>query len=82
MDMTEVSVARKGQITIPADIRRKFNIEEGMKVEVVEEEGKIAIRRVTSIFDLAGSGSGKGRVAELKSALDEMRDEDTTKERI
>jgi len=80
--MTEVSVTRKGQITIPADIRRKFNIEEGMKVEVVEEEGKIVVRRVASIFDLAGSGRGKGGVPELKSALDEMRNEDATEERI
>lgn len=82
MGMTEVSVTRKGQITIPADIRRKFNIEEGMKVEVVEEEGKIVIRRITSIFDLAGSGSIKGRTSEGKTALDEMRDEDATEERI
>ncbi len=82
MGMTEVSVTRKGQITIPADIRRKFNIEEGMKVEVVEEDGKIVIRRVTSIFDLAGSGRGKGRVSQLKSALDEMRDEDATEEHL
>jgi len=82
MGMTEVSVTRKGQITIPVDIRRKFNIEEGMKVEVVEEEGKIVIRRVTSIFDLAGSGSGKGRASELKSTLDEIREEDATEERF
>jgi len=80
--MTEVSVTRKGQITIPADLRRKFNIGEGMKVEVVEEEGKIVIRRVVSIFDLAGSGSGNGLVSELKSGLDEMRDEDATKDRL
>ncbi len=82
MSMTEVSVTRKGQITIPAEIRRKFNIEEGMKVEVVEEEGKIVVRRVVSIFDLAGSGSGKGQVTELKSALDDMREEDATEERL
>ena len=82
MGMTEVSVTRKGLITIPAEIRRKFNIEEGMKVEVVEEAGKIIVRRVVSIFDLAGSGSGKGQVTELKSALDDMREEDATEERL
>jgi len=76
--MTEVSVTRKGQITIPAQLRRKFNIEEGMKVEVVEEEGKIVVRRVASIFDLAGSGAEKGDVPEIKSKLDRMRDEDAT----
>jgi len=70
--MTIVSVTRKGQITIPADIRRKFKI----------EEGKIVVRRVASIFDLAGSGRGKGRVSEFKAALDEMRDEDAIEERF
>jgi AbrB family looped-hinge helix DNA binding protein len=34
--MTEVSVTRKGQITIPVELRRKFDIEEGSRVEVLE----------------------------------------------
>ena len=58
--MTEVLVTRKGQITIPVEIRRKFGIEEGSRVEVVEEEGMIVIRKRPSIFDLAGGGAGKG----------------------
>ncbi|TSA56597.1 AbrB/MazE/SpoVT family DNA-binding domain-containing protein [bacterium] len=74
--MTEVAVTKKGQITIPVEIRRKFGIEESSKVEVVEEEGKIVIRKRPSIFDLAGSGAGKGSVEELKSMLDQMREED------
>jgi AbrB family looped-hinge helix DNA binding protein len=74
--MTEVVVTRKGQITIPVEIRRKFGIEESSKVEVVEEGGVIVIRKLPSIFDLAGSGAGKGDVEELKRALDQMREED------
>jgi AbrB family looped-hinge helix DNA binding protein len=74
--MTEVLVTRKGQITIPVEIRRKFGIEEGSRVEVVEEEGMIVIRKRPSIFDLAGSGAGKGDVRELKRMLDQMREED------
>ena len=74
--MTEVSVTRKGQITIPVELRRKFGIEERAKVEIVEEEGVIVIRKLPSIFDLAGSGAGKGNVEELKRTLDEMREED------
>ena len=74
--MTEVSVTRKGQITIPVEIRRKFGIEENSKVDVVEEEGVIVIRKRPSIFDLAGSGAGKGDVGELKRMLDQMREED------
>jgi len=74
--MTEVSVTRKGQITIPVELRRKFGIMEGSKVEVVEEEGSIVIRKLQSIFDLAGSGAGKGDVEKLKRMLDQMREED------
>ena len=74
--MTQVSVTRKGQITIPVELRRKFGIEEGAKVEVVEEECGIVVGKLPSIFDLAGSGAGKGDVEELKRMLDEMREED------
>jgi len=74
--MTEGSVTKKGQITIPVTLRRKFRIEEGSKVEVVEEEGNIVIRKLPSIFDLAGSGAGKGDVEKLKRILDQMRAED------
>ncbi len=73
---TEVVVTRKGQITIPVELRRKFGIEESSKVEIVEEEGMIVIRKRPSIFDLAGSGAGKGTVDELKRMLDQMRNED------
>lgn len=74
--MTEVSVTRKGQITIPVELRRKFGIEESSKVEVAEEDGKIVIRKRPSIFDLAGSGAGKGDVEDLKRVLDQMREAD------
>jgi len=74
--MTEVSVTRKGQITIPVKLRRKFGIEEGSRVEVLEEEGMILIRKAPSIFDPAGSGGGKANVEALKKMLDQMREED------
>ncbi|MHC3129117.1 MAG: AbrB/MazE/SpoVT family DNA-binding domain-containing protein [Candidatus Bathyarchaeota archaeon] len=76
LSMTEVSVTRKGQITIPVELRRKFGIDEGSKIEVVEEEGIIVIRKLGSIFDLAGNGAGKGDVEELKKMLDQMREDD------
>ena len=72
----EVVVTRKGQITIPVALRRKWGIEEGAKVEVVEEACGIVVKKLPSIFDLAGSGAGKGDTEELKRMLDEMREED------
>lgn len=80
--MTEVTVTSKGQVTIPADLRRKFRIEEGSKVEIVEEDGRIVVKRKISIYDLAGSSAGSGGAEELKRLLDELRDEDAGKEPI
>jgi AbrB family looped-hinge helix DNA binding protein len=74
--MTEVVVTRKGQVTIPVELRRKFGIEESSKVKIVEQDGMIIIKKSPSIFDLAGSGAGKGNVNELKKMLDQMRNED------
>jgi AbrB family looped-hinge helix DNA binding protein len=72
----DVVVTRKGQVTIPVKIRRKFKIEENSKVEIVEEDGKIVIKKQPSIFDLAGSGAGKASVEEVKRMIDEMREQD------
>jgi AbrB family looped-hinge helix DNA binding protein len=74
--MTEVSVTKKGQITIPIKLRKKFDIQEGSKVEVTEKDGIIIIRKLQSIFDLAGASAGKADVKELKQILDKMREED------
>ncbi len=76
MTAEEVVVTRKGQVTIPVKIRRKFKIEENSKVAIVEEDGKIVIKKQPSIFDLAGSSAGKDSVEDLKRMLDEMRAED------
>ena len=46
----EVVVTRKGQVTIPVKIRRKFKIEENSKVEIVEEDGKIVLKKQPNIF--------------------------------
>jgi AbrB family looped-hinge helix DNA binding protein len=77
--MTEVVVTSKGQVTIPVKIRRKLGIYEGSKVEIAEQDGIIVIKKRPSIFDLAGSGAGKGNVDELKRMLDQVRDENTIK---
>ena len=76
MTSEEVVVTRKGQVTIPIKIRRKFKIEQNTKVTIQEEDGKIVIKKQPSIFDLAGSSAGKASVDELKQMLDEMRAQD------
>jgi AbrB family looped-hinge helix DNA binding protein len=46
MTADEVVVFRKGQVTIPAKIRRKYKIEENSKVKIFEENGKIIIEKL------------------------------------
>jgi len=33
----------KGQVTIPADLRRKYGLEEGSEVAVIDEDGALKI---------------------------------------
>jgi AbrB family looped-hinge helix DNA binding protein len=40
----EVVVTKKGQTTIPARLRKRFNIEEGTKLEAVETDEGILFR--------------------------------------
>ena len=42
-------ITRKGQITIPAEIRRELGLNEGDRVEFVRENGQIQIKPVGSV---------------------------------
>jgi AbrB family looped-hinge helix DNA binding protein len=74
--MTEISVTPKGQVTIPVELRKKYKINPGSKVEITEEEGKITITKIDSIFDLAGAGSQVATPEDVKAEIDEMREQD------
>jgi len=43
---TEVVVTRKGQTTIPAKLRKKYNIEEGTRLEVVDTPEGILLQNL------------------------------------
>ena len=56
--MTELltTVTRKGQVTIPQEAREALGLKPGDRVRfIVEEGGRIAIRRVMSLDEIAGS---------------------------
>jgi antitoxin PrlF len=52
-DMNEqlTVVTRKGQVTIPADIRRALGIEEGDKVAFVLEDDQVKLTRKGSVVE-------------------------------
>ncbi|HEU4792467.1 MAG TPA: AbrB/MazE/SpoVT family DNA-binding domain-containing protein [Nitrolancea sp.] len=53
-------VTRNGQITIPAEIRRKLGIKEGDKVALRIEDDQVRLSRVESVVDRT-AGSLKAR---------------------
>lgn len=52
--MATVSVSEKGQITLPAAMRRKLGIGVRSRVEVIEREGELVIRPLKTIRDVQG----------------------------
>jgi len=73
MSKLVVKVTRKGQITIPADYRRKYKIREGAKVIFKDKNGKLIIEPITPIEDLAGIDAEKVSISTAKKLLDKMR---------
>jgi AbrB family looped-hinge helix DNA binding protein len=72
----EIVVKKKGQTTIPVRIRKKFKIEEGTRLEVIETKDSIILKPKKSFWDMAGAYSQYGTPEEVKKELDKLRQED------
>jgi AbrB family looped-hinge helix DNA binding protein len=73
---SEIVVKKKGQITIPAKIRKKCKIDEGTHLKVSITKGSVILTPEKSFWDLLGSGSEFATVEEMKELLDKLRHED------
>jgi AbrB family looped-hinge helix DNA binding protein len=73
MDKTVVTV--KGQVVIPAKLRRKFAIKKGTQVYLYERDGEIVIKPITDeyIRRMAGMIGTKGKL--LKALKEEKAKE-------
>jgi len=71
--MTDVVVTRRGQTTIPIELRRKYRIEEGARLEVEDTGGGIVLKKKISTLDLLGTGKLSQRAA--FKFLDKIREE-------
>ena len=62
MSIGYATVKAKGQVVIPVDLRRRFQIEEGTRVAFLEQEGKLILQPVTNEFinGMQGILSGQG----------------------
>jgi AbrB family looped-hinge helix DNA binding protein len=72
----ETYATTKGQIVIPAKLRKKYGIKEGTKIIVSEGEGVIILKPVTEEFlkKLQGSLQGAGAYQSLNNARREGKE--------
>lgn len=70
----EVYATAKGEITIPAALRRKYGIKHGTKIIVTDVGDAIVLKPVTGQYlkHLQGSLKGKGG---LKTLMEERRED-------
>ncbi|MHB8779586.1 MAG: AbrB/MazE/SpoVT family DNA-binding domain-containing protein [Anaerolineales bacterium] len=68
----ETRATAKGQIVIPAILRRKYEIKEGTRIVVTDDGDSIILKPITEEYlkKLQGSLRGKGA---LKVIIDERR---------
>ncbi|MCL4436953.1 MAG: AbrB/MazE/SpoVT family DNA-binding domain-containing protein [Thaumarchaeota archaeon] len=76
MPINVVKVARKGQTTIPAELRQKLGIKKGdMFLVEATEEGQILFKPIRKLEDCAGIYAKYGKPEEVKKQIDRLRQE-------
>jgi len=73
---TVVKVTRKGQTTIPVEVRQKLVIKEGDKLLVeATEHGQVVLTPIRKLEDCAGIYSKYAKAEEMKKHIDTLREE-------
>ena len=73
--METITVTTKGQITIPADLRRELQISEGTKLIVTREGEALKIIPVPKLSQLAGVDKNIFKGRKPSKELEKMRKE-------
>jgi AbrB family looped-hinge helix DNA binding protein len=69
--LSRVRVKRKGQVTIPQELRAKFGIEEGAILEASSEDDKIVLKPLPPLEP--GEPVGEEEFKKILAELDERR---------
>ena len=70
-----VKVTRRGQTTIPIEIRKKLGIKEGDELLVEATRNGVLFKVIPRIEELAGVDSEFGSVEEVKREIESLREE-------
>ena len=73
--MQKVKVTRKGQTTIPIEIRERLGIVEGDELIVETTGNSVIFKKIPRIEDCVGMFAGHASVEEIKKEIDKMREE-------
>lgn len=73
--MITVKVTRRGQTTIPAEIRKKLGIKEGDELLVEATRNGVLFKVIPKIEELAGVDSKFGSTEEVKREVESLRRE-------
>ena len=73
--MEVVTLSSKGQIVIPAKVRKKFSLKEGDSLVITEEKDGIRLRPRVNLSELWGVDSLKDTRTMLKDMRKEWDDE-------
>jgi len=76
-----IRVSKKGQATIPKDLRERFGIETPGKVLIHEQDGKIVVEPLPSVEEMRGVHADRYEKGEVLEHLREMKKEDKQLER-
>jgi len=72
----EVVVTKKGQTTIPVKLRRKYKIEEGTKLAVIDTKEGILLKPKKTIWDMIGAYSDPVTADKIDKLLYDLRHEE------
>lgn len=76
-----IRVSKKGQATIPKELRDRFGIETPGRVFIYEEEGKIVVEPLPSVEEMQGIHAGRYEEGEVLDHLKAMNDAEMKLER-
>jgi AbrB family looped-hinge helix DNA binding protein len=72
--MPIVRASSKGQIVIPARLRRKYQIDKGTRVNIIDGEGELILRPVLQDPVQEAKGIFRGGLSSLQELLRERRE--------
>jgi len=73
----EVTITNRGMITIPAAFRKSYNLKDGDKVLIIEDEGTL---KIIPIKDAETLRLNSYSLEELKKEMDKSRKEELERE--